>query len=125
MSEGLLYYLAFAVLPYLDPTALLLIEEPENGLHPARIAEVMRVLRAISETTQVIIATHSPLVVNELRADEVTVVTRSPETGTKATLIQDTPDFEERAKVYALGELWLSYANGEDEGPLLHGGPRP
>lgn len=36
-----------------------------------------------------------------------------------------TPDFEERAKVYALGELWLSYANGEDEGPLLHGGPRP
>jgi predicted ATPase len=125
MSEGLLYYLAFAVLPHLDPTPLLLIEEPENGLHPARIAEVMRVLRAISEKTQVIIATHSPLVVNELRPEEVTVVTRSRETGTKATLIKDTPSFEERSKVYALGELWLSYANGEDEAPLLQGGPRP
>jgi predicted ATPase len=125
MSEGLLYYLAFAVLPHLEPTAMLLIEEPENGLHPARIAEVMRVLRAISEKTQVIIATHSPLVVNELRPDEVTVVTRSRETGTKATLIKDTPGFEERSKVYALGELWLSYANGEDEAPLLQGGPRP
>jgi predicted ATPase len=125
MSEGLLYYLAFAVLPHLDPTPLLLVEEPENGLHPARIAEVMRVLRAISEKTQVIVATHSPLVVNELRPDEVTVVTRSRETGTKATLIKDTPSFEERSKVYALGELWLSYANGEDEAPLLQGGPRP
>jgi hypothetical protein len=72
----------------------------------------------------VIIATHSPLVVNELRPDEVTVVTRSRETGTKATLIKDTPSFEERSKVYALGELWLSYANGEDEAPLLQGGPR-
>jgi hypothetical protein len=124
MSEGLLYYLAFAVLPHLAPTALLLVEEPENGLHPARIAEVMRVLRAISEKTQVIIATHSPLVVNELRPEEVTVVTRSPETGTKATPIQTTPGFEERAKVYALGELWLSYANGDDEAPLLQGGSR-
>jgi predicted ATPase len=125
MSEGLLYYLAFAILPYLDPTALLLIEEPENGLHPARIAEVMRVLRAISDKTQVILATHSPLVINELRPEEVTVVTRSKEHGTKATLLKDTPNFEERAKVYALGELWLSYANGEDEAPLLQGGPRP
>jgi ABC-type uncharacterized transport system ATPase subunit len=125
MSEGLLYYLAFAILPHLEPTPLLFIEEPENGLHPARIAEVMRVLRAISETTQVIVATHSPLVVNELQPDEVTVVTRSRETGTKATVIKDTPSFEERSKVYALGELWLSYANGEDEAPLLQGGPRP
>jgi ABC-type uncharacterized transport system ATPase subunit len=125
MSEGLLYYLAYAVLPYLDPTALLLIEEPENGLHPARIAEVMRVLRAISEKTQVILATHSPLVINELQPEEVTVVTRSAEHGTRATLMKDTPNFADRSKVYALGELWLSYANGEDEAPLLQGGPRP
>src|SRR5207253_2222170 len=62
MSEGLLYYLAFAILPYLEPTPILLIEEPENGLHPARIVEVMRILRAISEKTQILIATHSPLV---------------------------------------------------------------
>jgi predicted ATPase len=125
MSEGMLYYLAFAILPYLDPTPIVLVEEPENGLHPARIAEVMRMLRAISEKTQVILATHSPLVINELRPDEVTVVTRSAEHGTKATLLKDTPNFEERSKVYALGELWLSYANGEDEAPLLQGGPRP
>jgi predicted ATPase len=125
MSEGLLYYLAFAILQHVDPTALLLIEEPENGLHPARIAEVMRVLRAISGKTQVVLATHSPLVINELRPEEVTVVTRDKARGTQAVLLKDTHDFEERSKVYALGELWLSYANGEDEAPLLLGGPRP
>ena len=125
MSEGMLYYLAFAVLPYLDPTPLLLIEEPENGLHPTRIAEVLRILRAISEKTQVILATHSPLVINEMQPEEVTVVTRSREHGTKATLMKDTANFAVRWKAYALGELWLSYANGEDEAPLLQGGPRP
>ncbi len=125
MSEGLLYYLAIAALRYIDPTAILLVEEPENGLHPARIQEVMRVFREISKRTQVIIATHSPLVINELEPHEVSVITRSREEGTKATLMKDTADFEERSKVYALGELWLSYANGMDEAPLLKGGPRP
>lgn len=45
MSEGMLYWLAFAILEHLAPQSILLIEEPENGLHPARIADVMRILR--------------------------------------------------------------------------------
>jgi predicted ATPase len=122
MSEGLLYYLAFAALRHLDPVSLLLVEEPENGLHPARIAEVVRILRAIAETgTQVVMATHSPLVVNELRPEEVSVITRTPEQGTRVKRIHETPDFEARSKIYALGELWIAYANGEDESPLLEG----
>jgi predicted ATPase len=125
MSEGLLYYLAFAAIPYLDPAAVILVEEPENGLHPARIAEVMRVLREVSKTTQVLLATHSPLVINEMKPEEVSIVTRPPEKGTQVTRIDKTPGFEDRAKVYALGELWLSYADGEYEKPLLEGGPRP
>jgi predicted ATPase len=125
VSEGLLYYLAFAVLPDVDPTALVLVEEPENGLHPARIADVVRVLREVSKTRQVLLATHSPLVVNELAPEEVSVVTRVEPMGTQATLIKDTPGFAERSEVYALGELWVSYANGENEAALLQGGPRP
>ena len=124
MSEGLLYYLAFAALQHLDPATLLLIEEPENGLHPARIAEVVRMLRVIVEEmgTQVIIATHSPLVINELQPEEVTVVTRpSLEEGTQLTPMIETHNFQKRSSVYALGELWLSFANGIDEGPLLRG----
>ena len=119
MSEGLLYYLAFAAIQYLEPASVLLVEEPENGLHPARIADVARILREISKTTQVLVATHSPLFVNELAPDEVTVLIRDPEQGTQAYLLKDTPKFEERSKVYALGELWLSYCDGSAEAPLL------
>ena len=125
ISEGMLYFLAFAAIAKAEPAAFLLIEEPENGLHPARIADVMRILREVSKTMQVVLATHSPLVLNELLPEEVTVLTRTAEAGTIATPIKDTPNFEQRSEAYALGELWLSYANGSDEAPLLNGGPRP
>lgn len=124
MSEGLLYYLAYAALPYLDPVSLVLVEEPENGLHPARIAEVIRMLRnyGAATKTQIVMATHSPLVVNELQPEEVTVVTRpSAEAGTEVTPLTETPNFEKRSKVFELGELWLSYADGALETPLLTG----
>lgn len=124
MSEGLLYFLAFAALENLAPRSLLLVEEPENGLHPARVKDVMRVLREMSKTSQVLIATHSPLVVNELEPSEVSVVTRTVEEGSRVTPINETRDFSERFGIYALGELWLSYADGEHEAALLEGGPR-
>lgn len=123
MSEGMLYWLAFAVIAYLNPVGILLIEEPENGLHPLRIAEVMRILRDISKQTQVILATHSPLIINELQPEEVTIVTRTPERGTICTPMTETKNFAERSKVYALGELWLSYADGDLERELVGGGP--
>ncbi len=119
MSEGMLYFLAYAALRHLEPTAVILVEEPENGLHPARIREVLDVLREISQTTQVILATHSPLVINELEPNEVTVLTRDPVLGTRGKLLRDTPNFAERSKVYALGELWVSYADGNVEAPLF------
>jgi len=122
MSEGLLYWLAFAVLPHVDPTAILLIEEPENGLHPSRISEVMKVLRAVSSHMQVILATHSPLVINELQPEEVTILTRDDKTGTRATRMDRTTHFQQRQQVYALGELWLSFADGTSETALVPDG---
>ena len=124
MSEGLLYYLAFAALRHVESARLLLVEEPENGLHPARIAEVMRVLRELSTHGQVVIATHSPLVVNELEGHEISVLTRDPEKGTQAVLLKDVPGFDDAMKVYQPGEFWLSYCDGQQEAPLLDGRPR-
>lgn len=119
VSEGLLYYLAFEALQYLDPVAVLCLEEPENGLHPQRIKEVLGILRHISEQgTQVLLATHSPLVLNELGPAEVTLLTRPSGGGTRATPLTDTNNFRRRAQVYALGELWVSYCDGDLEAKL-------
>lgn len=123
ISTGLLYYLAFAAFPEAyGPVSTVLLEEPENGLHPARIKQVMAVLRAFTKShdAQVIFTTHSPLVVNELEPSEVSVVTRpSLEAGTQVRPIEETANFSKRSKVYSLGELWLSYADGNVEGALF------
>ena len=124
LSEGLLYFLGFMALQHLAESRLFLVEEPENGLHPARVSEVMAILREISKTSQVIIATHSPLVVNELKGEEVSVVTRDPEKGTQVKLLKDVPGFDEGSKVYQPGEFWVSYCDGNREEPLLTGRPR-
>ena len=125
LGEGLLYFLGYVALQYLAESKLFLVEEPENGLHPARIAEVMSILREISKTSQVIIATHSPLVVNELQGHEVSIVTRDPAKGTQVKLLKDVPGFEEASKVYQPGEFWVSYCDGNQEEPLITGKPRP
>jgi predicted ATPase len=119
MSEGMIYFLSFAALRYLNGQGLLLIEEPENGLHPARIAEVVKILRHVSQETQVIVATHSPLVINELRKEEVSVVTRNIHRGTQITPLKDTFNYDERSRFYSNGELWLLHSDGVEEHDLL------
>ncbi len=76
LSDGTLRVLALAVLA-IDPRAagLLCLEEPENGIHPARIPALLRLLQAIptdvdepvggaNPMRQVIVNTHSPAVVS-------------------------------------------------------------
>lgn len=90
MSEGLLRFLAFAAMPYLAPAALLLVEEPENGLHPARIRDVVSMLREISHVRQVVLATHSPFVVEQLEENEVTLLRRDEKKGTEVVPFSET-----------------------------------
>lgn len=85
LSDGTLRFLALAVLSN-DPqaTGIVCMEEPENGIHPLRIPEMLRLVRGLSDADltmrefdereglrQVIINTHSPLVVAELPDDEL------------------------------------------------------
>ncbi len=85
LSDGTLRFMALAVLA-LDPNfgGLLCMEEPENGIHPSRIPQMLSLVRSLSmdidEPTdpvkntgirQIIINTHSPLVVAELNDSEL------------------------------------------------------
>lgn len=126
MSEGLLYWLAYASLPHVSPIKLLLIEEPENGLHPARIREVVQVLRrVVASGTQVVLATHSPLLVNELQPEEVSVVTRTVEAGTRVRRVDSLPNLDRLLSAFSLGELWLAFADGKEEAGLFEPPPAP
>jgi predicted ATPase len=78
LSDGTLRFLALAVIE-LDPLAqgVLCLEEPENGIHPARIPAMLSLLKEIATDPdepvgpdnplrQVIINTHSPSVVGQV-----------------------------------------------------------
>ncbi len=58
------------------PPAVILIEEPENGIHPKRLQEIVRMLRTLVEQsghTQILMTSHSPYLLDEFQADEVTL----------------------------------------------------
>jgi len=83
LSEGTLRFLALAVLEH-DPEVrgVICLEEPENGIHPGRVKEMIALLRQIAMDTslpigndnpprQIIINTHSPNVVKLMEDDSI------------------------------------------------------
>jgi len=67
LSEGTLYFLALlCIINQPNPPKLLLLEEPEKGIHPRRIFEVIQFIFRLAEEkdVQVIMTTHSPIVVD-------------------------------------------------------------
>lgn len=83
LSDGTLRFLALTVLE-LDPevVGVICFEEPENGIHPERIPAMLRLLKGIAVDTalpvgddnplrQVIVNTHSPVVVGEIEDDDL------------------------------------------------------
>lgn len=59
LSDGTLRILALTLLGFLDEDAIILVEEPENGVHPRALEAVYEALSA-APRTQLVLATHSP-----------------------------------------------------------------
>ena len=60
LSDGTLRILALTLLGYLDEDALILVEDPENAIHPRAVEAVYEALGS-APRTQVLVATHSPV----------------------------------------------------------------
>lgn len=116
-SDGLLLLLGYLALLYLpNPLpGIILIDEPEFGIHPRRLKEVVELLRELAEqeSVQIILTTHSPYLLDWVKPEEVHILTRGQNLGTRATRMTAIPDLEVLLKGYQLGELWFNY--GEDE----------
>ncbi len=109
ISQGLLMYFAFLALIHRDDApSTLLIEEPENGLHPLRLHELVGLLRSLTERgIQIIMTTHSPDLLSACKPEEVLVFRRpNPDSGTE---IHRLPaDFERIAMREPIGQVWAS-----------------
>lgn len=72
VSDGILYFTAIlAILHQPNPPKVILLEEPENGIHPRRIVEIYRLITKLAEekNVQFFITTHSPILLNQFSED--------------------------------------------------------
>jgi predicted ATPase len=106
LSDGLMYFIGLAVsVIALAPGTILFLEEPEQGIHPRRLGEVVDLLRtAASSGTQIVLATHSPTLLNSFRDDpEAIVLFRRGENGTQVRRLLDVPRLKEALEQYNAG----------------------
>jgi predicted ATPase len=109
LSDGTLRYLCLlAILCDPTPPALICIEEPELGLHPDMLPKIADLLVAASERTQLIVTTHSDLLVDAMtERPESVVVVEKHEGTTRAKRLEANDELKEYLNMYRLGDLWL------------------
>lgn len=116
LSGGLLLFLGYLVLVYAEQASLLLLEEPENGIHPRRLEELVEMTRHLTTAgeAQVVMASHSPYLVDYVDKNEVFVVTRSAETGeTSIHPLLGLNGAAKRADDYYAGELVFNFSESD------------
>ena len=122
LSDGTLRFIALATL-LLQPRELhpsvILLDEPELGLHPYAITIIASLINQVSTETQIVVATQSPLLLDHFEPEDV-LVTERVEGATQFARLEG-----EKLKIwledYSLGQLWEKNEFGgrptpEDEG---------
>ena len=122
VSDGtmaLLALLAFAYQP--RPADVVVFEEPERLLHPFLLGPVIEFLRQMSEgklgnaNPRIVIATHSPILLEHCQPHEVRFLKRNPKGDIE---VEEAPasakEWKDVLEEYdgSLGTLWLSGALG-------------
>jgi predicted ATPase len=107
LSDGTMRYLCLlAILCDPDPPPLICIEEPELGLHPDLLPKIADLLVEASLRTQLIVTTHSDILVDAMtdHAEDV-VVFEKHEGRTEANRLQNS-ELQAWLEKYRLGQLW-------------------
>ena len=107
LSDGTLRYLCLlAILCHPNPPPLICIEEPELGLHPDVLPMLADLLKDAAERTQLIVTTHSDVLVDALTDQpEAVVVAERTATGTTLTRLS-AEKLKPWLEKYRLGQLW-------------------
>lgn len=109
LSDGALRYLCLlAVLYNPKPPPVVCMEEPELGLHPDIVAGLAKHLRAASERMQLIVTTHSDILIDGLSDTPDSIVVFENKDGATRMNRLDADGLSEWLEEYRLGQLWTS-----------------
>jgi predicted ATPase len=115
LSDGVLLYLGYLYLVLgPNPASVLLIEEPETGIHFGLLRSVMKLFRDMTTgahggpPTQVLLTTHSPMLLNLVEPEEIRVVERGEDGATRVSRFADAPDLDKLLDYQGPGEVWVN-----------------
>lgn len=107
LSDGTLRFIGLATL-FLQPNiyrpSVILVDEPELGLHPYAITMLASLVKAASEKTQVILSTQSPFLLDQFQPEDVLVADRVNDSTNLTRL--DSEKLSSWLNEYSLGQLW-------------------
>lgn len=107
LSDGTIRFLALlAVLLHPKKAPLLCIEEPELGLHPDALAIIAELLVEAKATTQLIVTTHSDVLVSALTEEANSILVSDYLSGGTEFRRLDSGKLESWLEKYRLGEIW-------------------
>lgn len=109
LSDGTLRYLCLlAILCHPTPPPVVCLEEPELGLHPDILPGLADLLREASERCQLVVTTHSDILVDALTDTPECIVVCEKENGQTQMKRLDKDKLSHWLEKYRLGELWTS-----------------
>ena len=106
-SDGSLRFFALVTLLNLPSRMLpdvVLLDEPELGLHPAAVALVGDMIKVCAAERQMMVATQSPLLVDAFDIDEILVL--EARDGKSCVRQLDREGYQDWLDEYTTGELW-------------------
>ena len=124
VSDGVMLSLAYMALSHQpNPPKILLIEEPENGVHHGSLEQIVKTLRSLAEekNVQIIMTTHSPYLLDCVKPKDVRVFAKGDDGAVRAAKLSDHPDVEDMKKYFRAGEIWTEF----DEADVVANGGTP
>lgn len=107
ISDGTLRYLILlTVLFNPERGKLLCFDEPEISLHPDMINTVAEAIKEASKKSQLIIATHSPLLLNAFDIEDILIFEKDIHNETTVS-IKSSEDFEDWVDDFLVGQAWM------------------
>lgn len=108
LSDGTLRILTLTLLPYLSQhPAILVTEEPENGIHPRAIEAVLQSLSSMYDS-QVWVSSHSPVVLARAKLDQLLCARLAAEGGVEMVAGTNHPRLQEWRGGIDLGSLFAA-----------------
>jgi predicted ATPase len=103
------------VIADIPDSGFILLDEIEDGINPYLAEKVIDMLRKVADISgkQVIVTTHSPVILNHFQQDEIVFMWRDNEGNIHAKPMFATEEMTDVLDCFNPGEVWLNYSRDE------------